>query len=292
MSLDKVMRAAANAAPADVLALGGPGGDALAAELVRAARSGAAELLAYLADSGSDDEGDGPKGKGDDDEGGGDHSGHATFKALVRRGMDKGKAGAMCARSDKRVKAAALAEGVVIALAGLAGTEGPDWVEATACDTWAVAALASVGSAPYGDVPYADPGYLPDGKKRYPLDEEHIRAALSYIGQKKNAGRYTSAQLTAMKAKMAAAAKRFGISVSDGQSDADGERAAASMLELAARAMGDGGIPMNHGPFTGTHVHSHFMSGSHAHPHQHVGDSNHDGGPLHRPGSKPQRRDW
>jgi hypothetical protein len=74
-----------------------------------------------------------------------------------------------------------------------------------------------------------------------------------------------------------------------GLSDEGGEQAADTMIALAAKAAGDGGIPMNHGSFTGTHTHTHFQSGAHAHPHQHAGDSHHDGGPLHRPGSKPMR---
>ena len=39
-----------------------------------------------------------------------------------------------------------------------------------------------------------------------------------------------------------------------------GEKVAASMVELAAKAMGDGGVPMHHGPFTGTHEHSHHLT--------------------------------
>lgn len=73
---------------------------------------------------------------------------------------------------------------------------------------------------PYGDVDYADPGYQKDGKKRYPLDTvEHVRAALSYIGQDKNASAYTSDQLTKVKSKIAAAAKKLGIDVSESKSD-------------------------------------------------------------------------
>ena len=78
-----------------------------------------------------------------------------------------------------------------------------------------------------------------------------------------------------------------------GLSDEAGEKAADTMIELAAKAkakaVGDGGVAMNHAPFTGTHTHTHFASAAHDHPHQHVNDSRHDGGPLHRPGSSPQR---
>jgi hypothetical protein len=62
---------------------------------------------------------------------------------------------------------------------------------------------------PYGNVTYADPGYQSDGKKRYPLDtEKHIRAAWSYIGQEKNADKYSSSQVASIKRKIVAAWKR------------------------------------------------------------------------------------
>jgi len=62
------------------------------------------------------------------------------------------------------------------------------------------------------------------------------------------------------------------------------------VAELAAKAMGGGGIIMSHGPFRGTHSHGHFKSEVHEHPHQHFDDSRHDGGPQHRPGSQPGGR--
>lgn len=62
------------------------------------------------------------------------------------------------------------------------------------------------------------------------------------------------------------------------------------LAELAAKAMGGGGIIMSHGPFRGTHAHGHFKSEVHEHPHQHFDDSRHDGGPQHRPGSQPGGR--
>ena len=65
---------------------------------------------------------------------------------------------------------------------------------------------------PYGDVTYADPGYQDDGKKRYPIDtEEHCRAAWSYINQSRNAAKYTSEQVTAIKKRIKAAGKKFGL---------------------------------------------------------------------------------
>jgi hypothetical protein len=74
---------------------------------------------------------------------------------------------------------------------------------------------ADAPAKPYGDVAYADPGYQPDKKKRYPLNnEERVRAALSYIAQAKNAAQYSKAQLALILAKIRAAAKKFGITVS------------------------------------------------------------------------------
>jgi len=59
---------------------------------------------------------------------------------------------------------------------------------------------------------YADPGYQKDGLKRYPIDTpEHVRAALSYIGQAKNAAKYDTDDLAAVKSAIYAAAKRMGI---------------------------------------------------------------------------------
>jgi hypothetical protein len=258
----------------------------MAGVLVLAAQDSLAELRLLLADDNQDDEDEG-------DGEGGSHASHGTYKALIRKKVDPKRAATMCAQADKRVKAAALAEAAHIALSAIEAS-AVDWVEATAADTWTVAALAGKTAEggpkkPYGNVQYADPGYQSDGKKRYPLDtEEHCRAALSYIEQEKNAAKYSPAQVASIKAKIKAAARKHGIQVSG---DSDGEKAAATMLALASK-LSDGGIPMNHGPFTGTHVHSHFLSNAHAHPHQHVGDNTHDGGPLHRPGSQPRRPNW
>lgn len=63
---------------------------------------------------------------------------------------------------------------------------------------------------PYGDVDYADPGYR-DGKKRYPIDEKHIRAALSFWGNPENREEYTPEQQKHITDKIDAAKKKFGI---------------------------------------------------------------------------------
>lgn len=85
---------------------------------------------------------------------------------------------------------------------------------------------------PYGDVKYADPGYR-DGVKRYPIDnEEHVRAAWAYINQAKNAGKYDAKELKAIKDKIVAAAKKYGIEIA-----ADNESGEASDNESAEMAM-------------------------------------------------------
>ena len=67
---------------------------------------------------------------------------------------------------------------------------------------------------PYGDVTYADPGYQSDGVKRYPVDtKDHALAAWSYINQAGNAGKYSAEHLRAVKGRIRAALKRFGVSV-------------------------------------------------------------------------------
>lgn len=79
---------------------------------------------------------------------------------------------------------------------------------------------------PYGDVTYADPGYQADGKKRYPLDTEaHCRAAWSYINMPKNAAKYTADQVKAIKGRIKAAGKKYGIEFSDSTSSSGRQNA-------------------------------------------------------------------
>jgi hypothetical protein len=62
----------------------------------------------------------------------------------------------------------------------------------------------------YGNVAYADAK-----NKKYPIDTAaHVRAAWSYINQTKNQGGYSPAELSAIKAKIQAAAKKFNINIS------------------------------------------------------------------------------
>lgn len=73
---------------------------------------------------------------------------------------------------------------------------------------------AAAAKKPYGNVAYADPGYRADGKARYPIDsEEHVRAAWSYINQKRNASKYPADQLKRIKARIRRAASKFGVTI-------------------------------------------------------------------------------
>lgn len=83
---------------------------------------------------------------------------------------------------------------------------------------WPIASLRAdddeKAKKPYGDVTYADPGYQSDHKKRYPIDTEaHARAAWSYINQSSNARQYSAEQVKAIKGRIKAALKRFGVDV-------------------------------------------------------------------------------
>lgn len=72
-------------------------------------------------------------------------------------------------------------------------------------------------SKPYGDVEYADPK---NGK--YPIDTKaHVKAAWSYINMPKNAEQYpmNGVTLDSVKSKIKAAAKKFGIDISEENSE-------------------------------------------------------------------------
>ncbi|HLY44489.1 MAG TPA: DUF6582 domain-containing protein [Stellaceae bacterium] len=70
------------------------------------------------------------------------------------------------------------------------------------------AAPAHRGEEPTSGADYADPGYRPDGRQRYPIDsDDHIRGAWAYIHQPHNAGRYSAAEIQAIKARIVAAWK-------------------------------------------------------------------------------------
>src|SRR5258708_1440151 len=94
------------------------------------------------------------------------------------------------------------------------------------------AAMATTTKAPYGDVTYADPGYQADKQKRYPLDSEsHCRAAWSYINMPKNAAQYSGEHLAAIKGRIKAALKKYGVDVSD-DSGSNGSSSRAEFMRM------------------------------------------------------------
>ena len=109
------------------------------------------------------------------------------------------------------------------------------------------AAMATSTKAPYGDVTYADPGYQADGQKRYPVDtEEHAKAAWSYINQAGNAGKYSSEHLAAIKGKIKAALRKFGVQISEDDSSSSRTESLAPYFrsfpleDIHVRSSGDG----------------------------------------------------
>lgn len=264
-SLDKVLALAATV-PADT---------DLESELLFAAQVATGELYALLAatedDDGDDDDDDDDDGKGGDDDWGG-HADHATFKAMKKRGVPSKRAAAMCARSDKNVKATALARSLGVMLSGKPGQD------------ISLVTLTPASETAEGRRKAAKAGHaLPDGS--YPIEDvKHLHSAATLAAS-------GHGNVSAAKALIRKRARELGVDVNTlpgfGGSDEDNEKAAASMVALAKAATG--GVPFMHPPFTGTHSHAHNMTAVHEHDHQHVNDNRHDGGPLHRPGS--QRRE-
>ena len=67
------------------------------------------------------------------------------------------------------------------------------------------------GERKYGDVKFAD-----NVNNKYPIDnEEHIRAAWSYINQKDNAAKYDKDEAELIKSRIKQAAEKKGISIND-----------------------------------------------------------------------------
>jgi hypothetical protein len=271
MSLDKLLQFSQSGS------LSLPPGTSLEAELALAGLTAVQGIHVLLA-SGDDDDSDG--------DGGSDHSSHAAYKALIAKKVDPERAASMCARSDRKVKASALARSAAVALAALFE---PDLPPAPLGAADRLAALAAPpGESASDRRALASRGWaLDDGT--YPIpDLKHLHSAAVLAASKH--GNWQAAKTLIRKR-----ARELGVDVASlpgfGSSQ-DGEKVAAAMLALARKdaGSGDGGIPMNHGPFTGTHTHSHFESSAHSHPHTHDNDSDHGGGPLHRPGSQRSSR--
>lgn len=259
-ALDRVMLAAGHRTAA-----GAPEEDA-AGELVLAAASALGELRVMLAKPDADDDNDGDEADDNEQTASGKHADHPTYKQMVKKGLKPAEAAAMCSKADKKVAASALCEAAIVALAGLDAPRG-NWVELTTYDPLAVLLAGdsddSKTSQGAGE-DYADPGYR-NGMKRYPVTKggkhspERIRAAWSYINHPKNAGEYSSDQLAKIKGKIKAAAGKAGVEISD-----DGEKVAASMVELAAK-QADEMMADSHPPFHGVHSHKHVHHGDNVH---------------------------
>lgn len=271
MSLDKVLQLA-GAAPLTA----DPDADLLLA--VQLASRELSVLLASDDDDSDEDRRSGgkdDKGKDDGSDDGGDHASHPTFKALRKKNIPANRASAMCARSDKQVKASQLASSLAVMLSGIPQRD------------IALVTLTPDSETAEGRKKAAAANHaLPDGS--YPIEDKkhlHSAAVLAASGH---------GNAKAAKSLIRRRARELGVDVNSlpgfgNDKDEDGEKAAATMLDLAAKAVGHGGIAMNHGPFNGTHTHPHFLSASHDHPHQHFNDNRHDGGAAHRPGSTPKR---
>jgi hypothetical protein len=97
-----------------------------------------------------------------------------------------------------------------------AGGEFRPESDANRADDFGKKKAAGKPKGDYGKVRYADPGYQDDKKPRYPIDNEgHVRAAWSYINMPKNARLYSSEQLGRVKSAIRAAAKKYGIEISE-----------------------------------------------------------------------------
>lgn len=246
----------------------------LESELLFAAQVATGELYALLAATEPDDDEDGNDSEPDDDEDdkGGGHADHATYKAMIKRGVPAKRAAAMCAKSDKNVKATALARSLAVMLSGKPGQD------------ISLVTLTPASETAEGRRKAAKAGHaLPDGS--YPIEDvKHLHSAATLAAS-------GHGNVAAAKALIRRRARELGVDVKTlpgfGGSEEDNEKAATSMVALAKAATG--GVPFMHPPFTGTHSHAHNMTAVHDHDHQHVNDNRHDGGPLHRPGS--QRRE-
>jgi hypothetical protein len=112
----------------------------------------------------------------------------------------------------------------------------------------------------------------------YPIpDEAHLSAAVARYKQGKLAGHSKEEVVAHIRSRARALGKTVDLSTGTGLDEA------ADLVVGLARAAGHAAaeIAMHHGPFTGSHSHSHFKSDAHDHPHSHYGDNSHDAGPTH-----------
>lgn len=184
-------------------------------------------------------------------------------------------------KRNRTLQAAALCGAARIVLSGLAGADAEDdWVEATSapCTSGELLALAAgkEPAEPYGAVPYADPGYR--GKKRYPIDKEHIHAAIGYFSKAANRAAYSASQVKNIWGRIRGAASKFGIKMGDEGNTVTAAGGLDDAMVALAGMPPSPDMPMHHGPFNGQHSHSHVVRSVQTTKHFHNNDSSHDTG--------------
>jgi hypothetical protein len=99
-----------------------------------------------------------------------------------------------------------------------------------------ISKLFSTSKGEYGDVPYAD-----EKNKKYPIDnEEHCRAAWSYINMPRNSSKYSATELKAIKSKIVAASKKFGITISSKKFHIEEQYQAQELIKFYKELIADG----------------------------------------------------
>ncbi|MBV9861894.1 MAG: HK97 family phage prohead protease [Alphaproteobacteria bacterium] len=94
--------------------------------------------------------------------------------------------------------------------------------------------------SPDAEADHADPGYQPDHRKRYPLDDEaHIRAVWAYIHKPDNAARYTPDQVDHIKQRIVAAWKARIDAAGPALFEQQGGKAARTETDTAVPVAGD-----------------------------------------------------
>jgi hypothetical protein len=242
-----------------VLSLASPGTEPASqgedtAELVLALSTALNGLCVHLASSDSDDDGDDDSGGGDSDDDSG-HSDHGTYKALIKKGVKPAMAAKMCARSDKKVAASALAESACVILAGLTEPDVAPEQEPTYLGRL-VALAAPSGESADERRKSAEKGHaLPDGS--YPIpDKKHLHSAAVLAASKK--GNWKAAQALIRKR-----ARELGVELSS-LPGFGGDKGSATMVALAAGKM-KGQAAEAHAPFHGVHTHAHVHAGDNMH---------------------------
>lgn len=268
-ALDRVIAASPLAQPLDLDLSRGEELDE-GTELVMAAQSALSRAYILLA-SDPDNDGD-DDSKGEDADATTDHASHATYKKMVKKGVNPKLAAKMCANADNKAAATAMLEGALVALSGLDVPDPHEFLSLAAPP--GESASERRQSAKEGNA-------LPDGS--YPIpDVSHLKKAaiLAASGH---------GNVSAAKALIRRRAKELGVDVTTlpgfGSSDSD-EKAAATnydpqILALAAKIVAPSlsHLPANHafshGPFEGMHSHPHEARVVVNGPHFHGGDGMH-----------------